>query len=279
MDEFRKRLIYLHHYPGMTWKKLLDILKKDPSLQSPETHLQSLLPITKNQHQLIVEQIHQYSYNQIYPITYFDDEYPHLLKEIYQPPWVLYCKGDIKLLKRRKKLAIVGSRKITEYGKTAVEMMMPAFVNDNIVIVSGLALGIDTIAHRSAINNGGHTIAVIAGGIYHIYPQKNKPLALEMMETQLIISEYPPNSQPVRWHFPARNRIISGLCQGTFIVEAKKKSGSLITANYAIQEGREVFALPGSIFSSYSMGTNELIQQGAKPVLVAKDIIEEIRPY
>src|SRR5437868_13811338 len=121
------------------------------------------------------------------------------------------------------------------------------------------------------------TIAVIAGGLYHIYPKENMNLALEMMKKQLVLSEYPPDTKPERWHFPVRNRIISGLSFGTFIIEANRKSGSLITANYAVNEGRDVFALPGSIFNHFSNGTNELIQQGAKLITKAEDILEEIR--
>jgi DNA processing protein len=150
-------------------------------------------------------------------------------------------------------------------------------VENGVVIVSGLANGIDTLAHEHAMKNGGKTIAVIAGGVYHIYPKENAELAKEMMKSQLVISEYPPDTKPLRWHFPARNRIISGLSNGTFIIEAKRKSGSLITANYAVNEGREVFSLPGSIFNQNSLGTNDLIKQGAKLVMSSEDILEELR--
>lgn len=274
MDDLRKRLIYLHHLPNMTWKKMNDLLIQDPNLSSIplEKHFLSHLPF-------IDELMKLYKFNHIHVITYFDDDYPQLLKEIYQPPWVLYGKGNIELLKRPKKLAVVGSRKASDYGEKSLKQLIPPLIHEKIVIVSGLATGIDTLAHQLTMENGGDTIAVIAGGLFHIYPVENKPLALKMMEHHLILSEYPPNTRPLRWHFPVRNRIISGLCQGTFIVEAKKKSGSLITANFALQEGREVFALPGNIFSPLSVGTNELIQQGAKAVLSAKDIIEEIIPF
>ena len=233
--------------------------------------------ITSLQTKMIMEQIQQYEKNGIKAITVFDENYPSLLKEIYQPPWVLFAKGNLSLLEKQPKLAVVGSRQATQYGKNAIRLMFPQLVEKGVVIVSGLATGIDTLAHEYAMKNGGNTIAVIAGGLYHIYPKENTELAREMMKTQLVVSEYPPDTKPLRWHFPARNRIISGMSNGTFIIEAKRKSGSLITANYAVSEGREVFSLPGSIFNPYSMGTNDIIQQGAKLVMSSEDILEELR--
>ncbi len=162
-------------------------------------------------------------------------------------------------------------------GRMLSALILPGLIKQEVLTVSGLAKGIDSLVHEYTIKNGGKTIAVIAGGLYHIYPKENMDLALEMMKTQLIISEYPPDTKPLRWHFPARNRIISGLSKGTFIIEAKRKSGSLITANFAVNEGREVFSLPGSILNPFSAGTNDLIQQGAKLVTSAEDILEEIR--
>ncbi len=178
----------------------------------------------------------------------------------------LICERRCFPLGKEPKLAVVGSRQATPYGKNAIRLLFPELIENGVIIVSGLAKGIDALAHESAIKNDGKTIAVIAGGLYHIYPKENMNLALEMMKTQLVVSEYPPDTKPLKWHFPARNRIISGLSIGTFIIEAKRKSGSLITANYAVNEGREVFSLPGSIFNPYSIGTNDLIQQGAKLV-------------
>ncbi|MDM5327957.1 DNA-processing protein DprA [Neobacillus sp. CF12] len=287
MDDFREKLIALMHYPGITWNAVLDYLIKDSSLQLKPQYIQqnlfsstkhsTLLSPTSLQTGTMIEQIRQYEQNGIKVITILDENYPSLLKEIYQPPWVLFAKGDISLLRKEPKLAVVGSRQATQYGKSAINVMFPQLVEKGVVIISGLAAGIDTLAHECAMKNGGHTIAVIAGGLAHIYPKKNAELAKEMMETQLIVSEYPPTTKPQRWHFPARNRIISGMSKGTFIIEAKRKSGSLITANYAVNEGREVFSLPGSIFNPFSMGTNDLIQQGAKLVTSSEDILEELR--
>ncbi|WP_066396090.1 DNA-processing protein DprA [Neobacillus mesonae] len=292
MNDFNEKLITLLHYPNCTWNSVFQMLKKDPLLHSlkhvqTSKQLQMVFPangkpftVSSNETihpDSIHDQIHQYKTNDITVITYFDKNYPNYLKEIYQPPWALFVKGDISLLEKNPKLAVVGSRQPTQYGKNAIRVLFPKLIEHNVLIVSGLAYGIDALAHEYAIKNSGRTIGVIAGGLYHIYPKENINLASEMMQTQLVISEYPPDTKPERWHFPARNRIISGLSQGTFIIEAKRKSGSLITANYALNEGREVFSLPGSIFNPYSLGTNDLIQQGAKLITKAEDILEEIR--
>ena len=278
MDEIREKLIRLLHYPGISWKTVLQCMKMDSNYPSSTNTLKtSVLPsLTTVQTEIITKQIHQYEENDIRVITIFDENYPSLLKEIYQPPWAIFVKGNLSLLEKQPKLAVVGSRQATQYGKNAIRLMFPQLVEKGIVIVSGLAAGIDTLAHVHAIKNGGNTIAVIAGGFNHIYPKENIELAGEMMKTQLVISEYPPDTKPLRWHFPARNRIISGISNGIFIIEAKRKSGSLITANYAVHEGREVFSLPGSIFNPYSLGTNDLIQQGAKLVMRSEDILEEL---
>lgn len=292
MDAFKEKLISLLHYPNISWNSVFQILKKDPTLQTlnPQLFQRSFLVAPKNtlippsytsknnlQYEIIHEQIRQYETNDIAVISIFDKEYPSALKEIYQPPWALFAKGDLSMLEKKPKLAVVGSRQATQYGKNAIRFIFPGLIEKGVLIVSGLARGIDALAHEYAIKNGGNTIAVIAGGLYHIYPKENMDLALELMKTQLVLSEYPPDTKPLKWHFPARNRIISGLSNGTFIIEAKRKSGSLITANYAVNEGRDVFSLPGSIFNPFSMGTNDLIQQGAKLVMKAEDILEEIR--
>ncbi|WML39077.1 DNA-processing protein DprA [Neobacillus sp. OS1-2] len=295
MDDFKERLIHLLHYPNISWNIVYQMLKKDPTLQSlyqlqkPSPQQISLFPLLNHDHSLtqpsiislqpdmIHEQIRQYETNDITVITIMDKEYPRFLKEIYQPPWALFTKGDISLLEKEPKLAVVGSRQASPYGKNAIRLIFPELIKNGVLIVSGLAKGIDALAHEYAIKNGGNTIAVIAGGFYHIYPKENMGLALQLMNTQLIVSEYPPDTKPLRWHFPARNRIISGLAAGTFIIEAKRKSGSLITANYAVNEGRDVFSLPGSIFNPFSIGANDLIQQGAKLVTRAEDILEELR--
>ncbi|WNS77161.1 DNA-processing protein DprA [Bacillus sp. DTU_2020_1000418_1_SI_GHA_SEK_038] len=288
MEDFKFKLIHLHHCRGIGWKTILNILKADPGLKqlynlsvNDFPHQNSTVTTPASilhdlQSDFIPQQIRQYQLKDISMITIFDDEYPELLKEIYQPPWVLYGKGDLSLLKNHLHLAVVGSRQYNHYGEDAIHSFFPKLIENKFVIVSGLAAGIDKIAHETAIHLKGKTIGVIAGGLYHVYPQESRKLSVEMMKNHLIISEYPPDTRPVKWQFPMRNRIISGICKGTFVVQAKSKSGSLITANYAVQEGREVFALPGNVFSPYCAGTNELIQQGAKLVKSSEDIIEEL---
>ncbi|MFL6559129.1 MAG: DNA-processing protein DprA, partial [Bacillus sp. (in: firmicutes)] len=249
MDDFKEKLVSLLHYPDISWSTVLQMLKKDPTLknlykfqaQSPQQTClfppsTSSNPSEKSSRiimhpDIIRDQIRQYDTNEIAVITILDKEYPPLLKEIYQPPWALFAKGDLSLLEKEPKLAVVGSRQATQYGKNAIRLIFPGLIEQGVLIVSGLARGVDALAHEYAIKNGGKTIAVIAGGFYHIYPKENMTLALAMMENQLVLSEYPPDTKPLRWHFPSRNRIISGLSKGTLIIEAKRKSGSLITAN------------------------------------------------
>jgi DNA processing protein len=289
MDELKERLIHLLHFPNISWTAVYQLLKKDPHLsslyQQTAIDLQQYFSSTHNTSFKTVpqffesthDQIRQYKSNDIQLISIFDKEYPESLKQIYQPPWVIFAKGNLSLLGREPKLAVVGSRQGSQYGKSAIRFIFPRLIEKEVVIVSGLAKGIDTFAHESAINLNGSTIAVIAGGLYHIYPKENTDLALEMTKTQLVLSEYPPDTKPEKWHFPARNRIISGLSFGTLLIEANIKSGSLITANYAVNEGREVFALPGSIFNPLSSGTNHIIQQGAKLITSAEGILEDMQ--
>jgi DNA processing protein len=289
MDELKERLIHLLHFPNISWTAVYQQLKKDPHLsslyQQTANDLQQYFSSKHNSSfetspqfiESIHDQIHQYKSNDIQVISIFDKEYPESLKQIYQPPWAIFAKGNLSLLGREPKLAVVGSRQGSQYGKSAIRFIFPRLIEKEVVIVSGLAKGIDTFAHESAINLNGSTIAVIAGGLYHIYPKENTDLALEMTKTQLVLSEYPPDTKPEKWHFPARNRIISGLSFGTLLIEANIKSGSLITANYAVNEGREVFALPGSIFNPLSSGTNHIIQQGAKLITSAEGILEDMQ--
>lgn len=287
MDQLKTKLLLLHHWRGLGWTSIYKILKDSPSLSSIQqftiAELQSIvnlparctpqkdLPII-----LTLNLLKEYEQNGIFPITIFDDLYPEHLKETYQPPWVLYAKGNVDLLKEQKKLAVVGARRATPYGKMAINLLFPELIAHDFVIVSGLAIGIDAHSHEMAMKYKGKTIGVIAGGFHHLYPKENQQLAAKMVQEHLLLSEYPPDTRPEKWHFPLRNRIISGMSVGTLVVEAEKKSGSLITANFALNEGREVFAIPGSILNPQSMGTNELIQQGAKLVKSAKDIINEL---
>lgn len=285
MHELKQRLVHLHHCRGVSWNIIFSILKKDPQLRflynsSIEAYIPSSTSktILHDLHSIhLLNVIQQYEKLGISMITIFDPEYPPMLRETFKPPWVLYAKGDVSLLTAEKLLAVVGSRQATLCGKKSIELLFPKLIEHQVVVVSGLAVGIDSYAHQTAIKLGGHTVGVIAGGFYHLYPKENEKLAQEMMKGHLVISEYPPNTLPQKWHFPMRNRIIAGISQGTLIVEAKKNSGSLITANYAVHEGRDVFAVPGNILGNQSLGANQLIQQGAKLVTAAQDILEEFQ--
>lgn len=207
-------------------------------------------------------------------VTIYDENYPPGLRYLYDNPKVLYIKGKIDYDKIA--IAIVGSRKATSYGKWACEKFTKELVELGVTIVSGLASGIDTVAHRTTLDYGGKTIGVLGNGIDTIYPKKNHSLYKEMEESGAIISEFPLGTPPLAFNFPQRNRIISGLSRGVIVIEAQEKSGSLITAHHGLDQGKDVFALPGNINSIFSGGTNKLIKDGAKPLLGIDDIIEEI---
>lgn len=207
--------------------------------------------------------------------TVFDDDYPKSLYNIYDNPKILYRKGHFKY-EDQLSIAIVGSRKATSYGIWATEKFVRELVKLDITIISGLAQGIDYIAHRTALEEDGRTIGVLGNGLDIIYPKKNKDVYEEIPKNGAIVSEYFLGTPPLAYNFPQRNRIISGLSLGVIIIEAKEKSGSLITAHHALEQGKEVFALPGNINSVYSRGTNKLIRDGAKLIMDIDDILEEI---
>jgi DNA processing protein len=220
-----------------------------------------------------LEKLKKYS---IEILTPTNKKYPPLLKEIYDFPQILYCLGSIDAFSEFS-LAIVGSRKYTSYGKENAEYFSRELAEMRLTIVSGLALGIDALAHKETISAGGKTIAVLGCGLDRIYPSINRKLAKEIVKSGgLILSEYPLGSDPLKHHFPHRNRIISGLSLGVLVIEAAQKSGSLLTANYALEQDREVFAIPGNIFSFKSAGCHQLIKSGAKLVTEPKDILTEL---
>lgn len=208
-------------------------------------------------------------------ITYYDDDYPGNLRYIDYCPKVLYVKGQL-LAEDEISVAIVGARKSTVYGRWAAEKISSELAKLGITLVSGMAKGIDTQVHVSALNNKARTIAVLGCGVDVIYPSSNRELYNKIQDNGCIISEFPLGTQPLPYNFPQRNRIISGLSLGVVVVEATEKSGSLITAHHAMEQGRDVFAVPGNINSIFSRGTNLLIKDGAKLVMSVEDIIEEI---
>ena len=211
-------------------------------------------------------------------ITFNDANYPAQLKEIADPPPLLFVRGNPDLLSLPQ-IAIVGSRNPSSLGEETAFNFAKTLSRHGFVITSGLALGIDAASHRGALNAKGYTIAVTGTGLDRVYPARHKDLATEIVNTGVMISEFPPGTTAKANHFPRRNRIISGLCQGLLVVEAAKQSGSLITARMALEQNREVFAIPGSIHNPLARGCNALIRQGAKLVETTQDILEELNQY
>lgn len=208
-------------------------------------------------------------------LTYWDDDYPVLLKKIPDPPALLYVEGEISPGDKNL-LAIVGTRAPTQYGKLVAEKLSSELAARGFTIVSGLARGIDTIAHRTALKSGGRTIAVLGSGLDVMYPAENEKLAREIMANGAVLSEYAFGAKPDAVNFPRRNRIISGLSLGVLVIEAGLESGAMITANLALEHNREVFAVPGSIMSMKSAGPHQLIREGAKLVHSIDDVLEEL---
>lgn len=209
---------------------------------------------------------------EIRAVTIFSSDYPSQMKQAFQPPVCLFCKGDISLLKSFC-IAIIGTRKPTAYGKNITEKFAKSLCKSGITILSGLAYGIDTIAHESTLANGGKTIAVLGGGFHHIYPQANAQLAKQIAKDGLLVSEFAPSVVPATFTFPKRNRTIALLSRGVLITEASLKSGSLHTKNFALDEGREVFAVVGNITSEESKGCNRMIKDGhATMVICPEDV-------
>jgi DNA processing protein len=211
-------------------------------------------------------------------LTFNDTNYPLQLKEIADPPPILFVRGNPDLLSLPQ-IAIVGSRNPSALGKETAFSFARTLSLYGFVITSGLALGIDGASHRGALNAKGYTVAVAGTGLDRVYPARHKELATEIVNTGVMISEFPPGTTAKANHFPRRNRIISGLCQGLLVVEAAKQSGSLITARMALEQNREVFAIPGSIHNPLARGCNALIREGAKLVETTQDILEELNQY
>lgn len=224
----------------------------------------------------ILRQFDEIEKTGIHIVTCLDEFYPPNLLNIYDRPAFLYVLGHLE--KEDIPIAIVGSRNASPYGKYTTERLSRELAQKGITIVSGMARGIDSSAHRGALSAQGRTIAVLGSGLDVIYPPENKKLFAAISQNGAVVSEFPLGTQPLPYHFPARNRIISGLSYGVLVVEAGEKSGSLITAKLAMEQGRDVFAIPGAIDSAFSRGTNSLIKQGAKLIENIDDILEDIIP-
>ncbi|WP_233129792.1 DNA-processing protein DprA [Domibacillus epiphyticus] len=288
MDSATKYLLLFHYCCEAGWKDLFHLFKHDPDFsQLPNLTASQLSHITgrSEQHSAsILYKLHSLSAEHILAtlseenihfIPFYDQRYPDVLKTLPQPPWALFSKGNTGLLSSQK-IAVVGSRNGDQYGKESLKQLIPPLVKRNFTIVSGLAKGIDAFAHEQTIESKGNTIAVIAGGFNHFYPRENIGLARQIVNEGLVLSEYAPHIKPAKWHFPARNRIISGLSKAVLVVQAAKKSGSLITASFALEQGIDVFAVPGPITHTLSEGVHELIADGAKIVHSAEDILVEL---
>ncbi len=208
-------------------------------------------------------------------LTWKDEVYPQRLKEIEQPPPVLYVRGDY-LPDDLFAVAIVGTRRVTPYGRQITEELSSYLASNGITVISGLARGVDAIAHQTALKAAGRTVGVLGSGVDKIYPPEHRQLAEKMMEHGAIISDYAPGTPPDASNFPPRNRIISGLSLAVVVIEAGETSGALITAEFAAEQGREVFAVPGSILAPQSKGTNKLIQNGALPLLSVNDLMQAL---
>ncbi|AOM83199.1 DNA-processing protein DprA [Salisediminibacterium beveridgei] len=285
---FRERLIHLHYCLYGASDFLCELLRVDPELtacyQWSTVEWASRFPKRGEKMQNASKALKNVSFKAIKTsleqqnidvITVEDELYPKLLKEVYDPPLCLYTKGNHALLAKPSFLGVVGTRWPSPYASKAVDFILGPVCIEDIVIVSGMAEGVDTLAHQKAMSMNAPTIAVTAFGFDHLYPSKLRNLYEKLQSEQLVISEYPPYMKAEKWHFPKRNRIISGLCQAVLVVEAKKRSGSLITADCAMNESRDVMAIPGPLDNPSSEGANRLIQQGAKCILTGEDILLE----
>ena len=279
LTDIDRRLLALHYVYPVPFNKIAEVLKMDPDLRNLYTYrpddMARLLQIPKPKAVQLSEQLKRheqtpftllYHREKIIPIPITNPAYPKKLKWLVDPPAVLYVKGDPAILDAPLKVAIIGSRKATDYSRNALSFIVPPLVDHSAVIVSGLAKGADTMAHESAIHYGGKTIAVLGHGLFHLYPYENRSLAEKLAEHHLLLTEYPPYMRPARWTFPMRNRIISGLSESIIITESEEKSGTMSTVDHALEHGKAIYAVPGPITSSLSLGPNKLIEQGAKPI-------------
>lgn len=206
-------------------------------------------------------------------LTWEDEEYPRRLREIHAPPPVFYIRGSL-VIEDEWSVAIVGTRRVTSYGKQVTRELASFLARNGITVISGMARGVDSIAHESALEAGGRSLAILGCGVDCIYPSENRQLAERMMECGGLISDYALGTPPDARNFPPRNRLISGLSLATVIIEAGERSGALITASFAVEQGREVFAVPGTIYAPLSVGTNRLIRQGAQPYTSPQELLE-----
>ena len=272
--------IYKMKHAGLTNGQVLNVLRYAENKEK-ELSLRDIAVVSEcrnpalfmERYKQIDDDFLKKSFEEFPSFSILDDCYPWDLSEIYNPPALLFYQGNIDLLELSK-VAVVGSRDSSKLGNQSVQKIIKE-LNNELIIVSGLARGIDTAAHMAALQNGGRTIAVIGTGLDVFYPKANKKLQAYIGKNHLVLSEYGPGEQPLKFHFPERNRIIAGLCRGVIVAEAKMRSGSLITCERAMEEGRDVFAIPGSILDGKSDGCHHLIQEGAKCIMSGSDVLSE----
>lgn len=280
----RDRLIHLHRCRGLSRRKLFQLLQMDSSLSfifslSPN-ELKKYLSIEAKQSEFLYDDLHSHllihdvlvDKDRYSIVTILDNDFPIMLKSIQDPPLVLYAAGDIGIIKKMPSISVIGTRKPSNQGGVKTKFLIEPLIKKDWVIVSGMARGIDSYAHKLALYHQGKTIAILGSGFRHIYPKENKGLFHQIEKYGLVLSEYPPNTPPRKFHFPERNRIISGLSFGTLVIEATEKSGTLITVEQALDQGREVYAVPDAPHLPQSIGCLKLIQEGAKIALTYKDI-------
>lgn len=269
-SETIQKLLTKYHNPGKIFKTSKDELIEISYI--PQKVVENIIHF--DQQEFVERQSQLLEKHNVHLISILDDEYPRLLKYIYNPPILLYIKGQL-LPEDELAFAVVGTRKPTQYGKIAVRKIVPKLTLSGFTIVSGLAYGIDAAAHEEALQTGGRTIAVFGTGLDIIYPTANRKLADRVLANGALISEIPLGEKIEAWNFANRNRIISGMSKGTLDVEGAKTSGALLTAKYALEQNRDVYAIPGNINSPQSEGPNYLIKIGAKIVSCSEDILEE----
>ncbi|GGF11152.1 DNA processing protein DprA [Halobacillus andaensis] len=286
MNVLKENLIALHECPQVTrslLRKILNVNDLLPSLRqiTPEQFAKAIhIPISRSSkiYQFITNPyiMKKLDKNRIHYhyITYFDRQYPPSLRTIPDPPLMLYALGNIQHLHTPLNLSVVGTRTPSHYAFSAMNKILPPLVQAHFTIVSGMAMGVDQHSHKIAIEHDGKTIAVIGSGFHHLYPKNDQQLFDKLAENHIIISEYPPDQPPKKYHFPERNRIISGLSEATLVIEARMRSGSLITVDQALEQGRDIYAIPGPVGALTSEGCHHIIQQGAKLVQSYEDILE-----
>ncbi|MFD2133116.1 DNA-processing protein DprA [Pseudogracilibacillus auburnensis] len=285
MQKVRKRLIFLHRF--MTRRMIHKITQFDKTLEKifsfTPNEISHSLSIPLKKASTIYKKLNHLDHPQMMKkdeeiaqiVTIYDKEYPDQLKTIPDAPLVLYTLGNIALLKHLPSISVIGTRKPTNEAPQKLKQIVTPIIKNDWVIVSGLAYGIDSLAHKLALFHKGKTITVLGSGLNHIYPRENIQLFEQIAKMGLVVTEYPPDVPPRKYHFPERNRIISGLSLATLVIEATEKSGTLITVDQALDQGREVYAVPGSPLIKQTVGCHQMIQDGAKLIMCANDILDD----